>query len=115
MLQTRLTALLGIRYPIISAPMARMSGGHLAAAVRVHNNPFIQSWHGRESELRARLDEVLPAYAEALQRGDRDIVPLLFGQSTDFVHAVRPAADALRELCETAEHCLRTRLDNLIQ
>jgi nitronate monooxygenase len=33
MLQTRLTALLGIRYPIISAPMARMSGGHLAAAV----------------------------------------------------------------------------------
>jgi nitronate monooxygenase len=33
MLQTRLTALLGIRYPVISAPMARMSGGHLAAAV----------------------------------------------------------------------------------
>ena len=33
MLQTRLTALLRIRYPIISAPMARMSGGHLAAAV----------------------------------------------------------------------------------
>jgi hypothetical protein len=54
-------------------------------------------------------------YAEALQRGDRDIVPLLFGQSADFVQAVRPAADVLRELCETAEHCLRTRVDNIVQ
>jgi hypothetical protein len=69
----------------------------------------------RENELRARLDESLPTYAEALQRGDRDIVPLLFGQSADFVHAVRPAADVLRELCETAEHHLRTRVDNIVQ
>jgi nitronate monooxygenase len=84
-------------------------------AARVHNNPFIQSWHGREHELRDRLDDILPTYAEALQRGDRDIVPLLFGQSADFVQAVRPAADVLRELCETAEHCLRTRLDNIVQ
>ena len=84
-------------------------------AARVHNNPFIQSWHGRENELRAHLDEILPTYAEALQRGDRDIVPLLFGQSADFVQAVRPAAEVLRELCETAEHCLRTRVDNIVQ
>jgi nitronate monooxygenase len=33
MLKTRLTKMLGLRYPIISAPMARMSGGRLAAAV----------------------------------------------------------------------------------
>ncbi len=33
MLKTRLTELLGIRYPIISAPMIRFSGGSLAAAV----------------------------------------------------------------------------------
>jgi nitronate monooxygenase len=84
-------------------------------AARAHNNPFIQSWHGRENELRAHLNEILPTYAEALQRGDRDIVPLLFGQSADFVHAVRPAADVLRELCETAEHHLRTRVDNIVQ
>jgi nitronate monooxygenase len=84
-------------------------------AARVHNNPFIQSWHGRENELRTSLDDILPTYAEALQRGDRDIVPLLFGQSADFIQAVRPAADVLRELCETAEHCLRTRLDNIVQ
>jgi len=33
MLKTPITELLGIRYPIISAPPARMSGGRLAAAV----------------------------------------------------------------------------------
>lgn len=33
MLKTRLTEMLGIQYPIISAPMVRMSGGRLAAAV----------------------------------------------------------------------------------
>jgi nitronate monooxygenase len=33
MLKTRLTDLLGIRYPIISAPMVRMSGGRLAGAI----------------------------------------------------------------------------------
>ena len=33
MLKTRLTEMFGLRYPVISAPMARMSGGRLAAAV----------------------------------------------------------------------------------
>jgi nitronate monooxygenase len=33
MLKNRLTALLGIRYPIISAPMALASGGGLGTAV----------------------------------------------------------------------------------
>ena len=79
-------------------------------AARVHNNPFIQHWHGRENELRARLDDILPTYTEALQRGDRDIVPFLFGQSADFVHAVRPAADVLREAIAAISRDL-SRLD----
>ncbi|MEA3217024.1 MAG: nitronate monooxygenase [Acidimicrobiia bacterium] len=33
MITTRLTQLLGLEYPIVSAPMARMSGGNLAGAV----------------------------------------------------------------------------------
>jgi nitronate monooxygenase len=84
-------------------------------AARVHNNSFIQAWHGRENELRACLDTVIPAYAEALQRGDRDIVPMLFGQSADFVQAVRPAADVLREMCETAGQFLRQRVQAIVQ
>jgi nitronate monooxygenase len=83
-------------------------------AARVHNNAFIRSWHGRENELRARLDEVVPIYAEALKSGDRDIFPLLFGYSADFIHEVRPAADVLRDLCETAEQCLRNRTQDIL-
>ena len=80
-------------------------------AARVHNNAFIRQWHGREDDLRAHLDEIIPMYAEAMQRGDQDVVPVLFGRSADFVHAVRPAADVLTEMCDTAERCLRGRWD----
>jgi nitronate monooxygenase len=100
---------------IIHTRLRNTPGWPAGIAARVHDNPFIQSWHGGENELRAHLDEILPTYAEALQRGDRDIVPVLFGQSADFVHAVRPVADVLRELCETAEHCLRKRVDDIVQ
>lgn len=78
-------------------------------AARVHNNAFIRTWHGREDELRAQLDEVIPMYAEAAKRGDQDVVPVLFGRSADFVHAVRPGADVLTEMCAAAERHLRGR------
>jgi nitronate monooxygenase len=84
-------------------------------AARVHNNRFIQEWHGRENELRARLDEVIPAYEDAMRRGDRDIVSLFFGQSAAFVHAVRPAAEVLHDICEEAERLLRQRPAELFQ
>lgn len=84
-------------------------------AARVHNNRFIQEWHGRENELRTRLDEVIPVYTAARQRGDRDMVPLLFGQSAGSIHAVRPAAEVLRDICEEAEALLRQRSADLLQ
>ena len=78
-------------------------------AARVHNNTFIRQWHGREDALRAHLDAIIPMYAAAMQRGDQEVVPVLFGRSADFVHAVRPAADVLTAMCDTAERCLRGR------
>jgi nitronate monooxygenase len=78
-------------------------------AARIHNNPFIQKWHGREDELRAHLDEVVPMFRDAAKRVDRDVVPLVFGRSADHVHAVRPAADVLIEICDDAERRLRTQ------
>ena len=33
---------------------------------RAYNNRFVQEWRGREDELRERLEEVLPAYVEAV-------------------------------------------------
>jgi nitronate monooxygenase len=75
-------------------------------ACRLEANAFIRKWHGREEELRAHVDEVLPVWAEATKRVDRDVLPLIYGLSADAVRSVRPAADVLREVCGTAERCL---------
>jgi len=73
---------------------------------RVEANTFIRKWHGREAELRARVDDVVPEWRAGSQRLDRDVIPLLYGLSVDSVRAVRPAADVVREVCETAAWCL---------
>jgi hypothetical protein len=41
-------------------------------------------------------------YAEALQRGNRDIVPVLFGQSADFVQAVVLRPMSCEDACGAA-------------
>lgn len=84
-------------------------------AGRAYNNRFAQQWHGRETELRDRLEEVIPAYNEARQRGDMDIAPAWFGNSAAFVKAVRPAAEVLHDICEEAERLLCQRFAELVQ
>ncbi len=76
-------------------------------AGRAYNNRFAQEWYGREEELRDRLDEIIPAYTEARQRGDFDTASALFGKSAGFVNAIRPAGEVLRSICDDAEHQLR--------
>jgi len=83
-------------------------------AGRAYNNRFAQEWYGREEELRARLEEVVPAYTEARQRGDFDTAPALLGKSAAFVNAIRPAGEVLRSICDEAEHQLRRRFAELV-
>jgi nitronate monooxygenase len=102
-------------YDIINTKIRNSPSWPKGIAARVHNNRFIQEWNGREDELRARLDEIIPAYIDATQRGDRDTGPLYFGQSAAFVKAIRPAAEVLRDICEGAEQLLRQRFAELVQ
>ncbi|MCI0799500.1 MAG: nitronate monooxygenase [Chloroflexi bacterium] len=83
-------------------------------AARAYNNRFAQEWHGRETELRDRLDEIIPAYVEARQRGDYEIRSALFGKAAAFVNAIRPAGDVLRTICDEAEQHLRQRFAELV-
>ena len=83
-------------------------------AGRAYNNRFAQEWHGRESELRESLDEVIPAYVEARQRGDFEIGPAWLGKAAAFVDAIRPAGDVLRTICDEAEQHLRRRFAELV-
>lgn len=83
-------------------------------AGRAYYNRFAQEWHGREEELRERLDEVIPAYVEARQRGDFEIGPAWVGKAAAFVDSVRPAEEVLARICNDAENILRQRGTDLI-
>ena len=82
---------------------------------RAYNNRFAQEWHGRGNELRDRLDEIIPAYAEARQRGDLEVGSAWFGKAAAFVDAVKPTGDVLRTICDDAEHHLRQRFVQSVQ
>jgi nitronate monooxygenase len=83
-------------------------------ASRVYRNRFVAQWHGREKDLRNQLDEIVPAYTQALERRDPEITAILMGQSAALVGSIRPAADVVRSICEDAEHILRDRLSTLV-
>jgi nitronate monooxygenase len=84
-------------------------------ASRAYRNRFVNEWHHREHELRSHLDEVVPTYAEGLQRRDPETTAILMGQSAAFVNAVRPAEGVVRIICEDAERVLRERSSRLVK
>jgi nitronate monooxygenase len=84
-------------------------------ASRAYRNRFVADWHLREKELRSRLDEVVPAYTQGLERRDPEVTAILMGQSAAFVEAVRPAEDVVRVVCEDAERVLRERSARLLK
>lgn len=100
---------------IIQTKMRSAPAWPESIAARMQKNRLVQEWHGRENELRACLDEVILAYADAEKRRDQDVVPVYFGQSAAFVNTVRPAAEVLRDICEEAERLLRQRSADLVQ
>jgi nitronate monooxygenase len=84
-------------------------------ASRAHRNRFVERWHRREDELRRHLDEVVPAYGQALQQRDPEGTAVLMGQSAAFVDSIRPAAEVVRSICDDAERILRERSSRLLK
>jgi nitronate monooxygenase len=91
---------------ILNTPLRGAPPWPAGIACRVQANAFVRKWHGRQDELRTRVEDVLPEWEDATRRLDRDVVPVLYGLSADSVSAVRPAADVVRDVCETAKRCL---------
>jgi nitronate monooxygenase len=84
-------------------------------AARAYRNRFVERWHGREDELRSRLDEVAQEYAQQLEKRDPEETVVVMGQSAAFVHDIRPAADVVRSIGEDAERILRERWSQLLK
>jgi nitronate monooxygenase len=68
---------------------------------RVRANKFTERWDGQEDALRSQREQV-----ERPTGTDLDERDVLYGQSAAFVHAIRPAADVVREIVADAESFL---------
>jgi NAD(P)H-dependent flavin oxidoreductase YrpB (nitropropane dioxygenase family) len=76
---------------------------------RVRRTRFIESWLGREPELRRRRDAVW-AMLEAAEESDPDYALMWIGQSAGLVDAILPAGEVVRQIAAEAEDILRSRL-----
>jgi nitronate monooxygenase len=79
-------------------------------AGRARVNRITREWHGRESEVRQRREELaaLNPLRPPFER-DPDVHPIWMGQSAGSVHGVRTVADVLEQMCDVAERLLRER------
>jgi len=73
-------------------------------------NRVIREWHGRESEVRQRRQELAARHplGSVFER-DPDVHPIWMGQSAGAVPGVRTVAEVLQEICDGAERLLRDR------
>lgn len=76
-------------------------------AGRTITNEFVEQWHGRESVLSERLEDLLPDYRAAAEARDVDRTAVWAGESVNFIDEVRPVADVLRTICDDAERRLQ--------
>jgi nitronate monooxygenase len=73
---------------------------------RLITNPLIEAWHGNESGLSARLPETVRTFQKAVAEQDFDVVTPLVGEAISLIHAVRPAADIVRDMVADATRIL---------
>jgi nitronate monooxygenase len=74
---------------------------------RALSNPFVDGWHGNETELMASLPEVVKTYEAAVAAEDFDAAAILIGESIGLIDAVRPAADIVADLASQAQRLLK--------
>lgn len=73
---------------------------------RALGNAFLDSWHGNEAELSARLPEAIASYEKAVAAEDFDTAAILVGEGVGRVREVRPAADIVADMISEAAHIL---------
>ncbi|MEP6802420.1 MAG: nitronate monooxygenase [Acidobacteriota bacterium] len=81
---------------------------------RVVRNRFVESWAGREGELRARRSEAGPAMVRAFQEGDASGAALFIGQEAGLIDSLEPAAEIVLRLVREAEESIE-RLRSMVR
>ena len=100
---------------VISTVADALTGGDWPGAYdRTARTRFVETWLGREPELRKHRDEVRESLRRADEAGDVDNMLMWFGQSAGLIDCVLPAEVVVREVVREAEEILRTTLPALI-
>ena len=73
---------------------------------RALRNAFVDSWDGREAELRADPG-ALDRFARRHQAGDPDVALVWAGEGTDLITAVEPTGNLVTRIMAQAEGLLR--------
>ena len=76
-------------------------------AGRVYRNRLVREWDGRDADILAQREELASDVAAARATADPELSAVYMGQGAGHIHAIRPAADVLGEICESAEEILR--------
>ena len=86
--------------------IARQRAWPPAYTGRLLRNAFIETWHGREDELRAHAAERGQAVAEADATGDYDVANVTVGEAVGLIDDLPEAGTLVRRIAEEAEACL---------
>jgi nitronate monooxygenase len=70
---------------------------------RTRRFALVDQWHGREADLRAELDAILPAFRTGMRSVDPDYSPVPYGEGAGSVTSQRPAAEIIRAIARDAE------------
>jgi nitronate monooxygenase len=71
---------------------------------RTLSNPFVDGWHGNESELVSSLPDAVRTFEAAVAADDFDAAAILIGEAIGLIDDVRPAADIVADMAAEADH-----------
>lgn len=74
--------------------------------VRALSNAFLDTWHGNETELAARLPEAIESYEKAVAAEDFDTAAILTGEGVGRIRDIRPAAEIVAGMVAEATRIL---------
>jgi nitronate monooxygenase len=73
---------------------------------RALSNPFVDGWHGNESELLSSLPDAVSAFETAVAAEDFTAAAIFVGEVIGRIDDVRPAADLVAEMAADADRIL---------
>jgi nitronate monooxygenase len=73
---------------------------------RTLSNPFVDGWHGNESDLQSSLADAVSTFESAVAAEDFDVAAIFVGEAIGRVDKIRPAADIAAEMVAEASRVL---------